>query len=240
MKQIKLVADLHVHTVSSGHAYSTIEEYAACAKKIGLKAIAITDHGPKMPGGPHHYHFSNLRMVPDVIDGVRIYKGVEANIIDEDGGLDLTDDVLKDLDIVMAAFHPRVGYESRGEEINTKVLIKVMKNPYVNIIAHPGNPMYPVNVKETVSEAKKRGIVLEINNSSFTGSRTGSWERCLQFAKEVKKRDWLVTVGSDSHISMMLATFDKALELTGLAGLKDKSIVNSSLSLIEKHLVERK
>jgi len=52
---MKLVADLHVHTVSSGHAYSTIEEYAARAKKIGLKGVAITDHGPAMPGAPHSH-----------------------------------------------------------------------------------------------------------------------------------------------------------------------------------------
>ena len=238
MKKFKLAADLHVHTTASGHAYSTFEEYVARAKRIGLKGIAITDHAPNMPGGPHIYHFSNLRMIPKFFRGIRIYKGAECNIINEQGGLDLPHDVLRSLDIVMIAFHPRVGYGSKGEEKNTEVMLKAMKNPYVNVIAHPGNPMFPVSIQKIVSAAKDRGIVLEINNSSFTGSRSGSWERCLQVAKEVKKQNWLVTIGSDSHLSTMLGTSDKAMELIGLAGLKKENVVNSSLKLIEKYLVK--
>jgi len=237
MPKIKLIADLHVHTVSSGHAYSTFEEYAARAKSIGLAAFAITDHGPSMPGGPHIYHFSNLRMIPKIFNGVRIFRGVECNIINDQGGLDLPDDVLEELDVVMVAFHPRVGYESGGEEANTKVLLKAIANPHVNVIAHPGNPMFPVSISKTVSAAKERGVVLEINNSSFTGSRMGSWDRCLEVAREVKRQDWLVTIGSDSHISTMLGTFDKALELVKVAGLSDDNIVNTSIEKIEKYLV---
>lgn len=240
MNKPKFQADLHVHTTASGHAYSTIEEYAARAKKIGLKAFAVTDHGPKMPGGPHMYHFANLRMVPDKLNGVRIYKGAEVNIIGGKGELDMPNDVLMTLDVVMVAFHPRVGYELSSERDNTDVILKVLKNPYVNVIAHPGNPMYPLNVKETVSAAKRAGVVIEINNSSFTGSRTGSWDRCLEFAKEVKKQDWMVTVGTDSHMSTMLGVFDKAVELIKLAGLEDKHIVNSKLEKTEKFLIRRK
>ena len=240
MKNFTLAADLHVHTVSSGHAYSTVEEYVERAKSIGLKAFALTDHGPKMPGGPHYYYFSNLRMIPDIMKGVRIFKGAECNIVNEDGSIDLPDDILKNLDIVMVAFHPRVGYESMGEERNTEVLLKVIKNPYVNVIAHPGNPMFPVSINKIVTAAKDRGIALEINNSSFTGSRTGSWDRCLEFAKEIKRQNAFATVGSDSHMSTMLGSFDKAIELIKLAGLKKENIVNSSISLINKYLVKLK
>ncbi len=238
MKNIKLVADLHVHTLSSGHAYSTVEEYVAQAKKIGLKAFAITDHGPNMPGGPHYYHFSNFRMIPKEVDGIRIYRGAECNIINDEGELDLPEEVLEGLDIVMVAFHPRVGYEGGDDEgKNTEVLFKVLKNPYVNVIAHPGNPMYPLNPSKTVAEAKKRGVVIEINNSSFTGSRTGSWDRCLEFAREIKKQDWMLTVGSDSHFSTMLGTSEKALQLLKEAGITEKNVVNTSLEKIEKYLI---
>ena len=240
MKNIKLVADLHVHTISSGHAYSTFEEYVAHAKKIGLKAFAITDHGPKMPGGPHYYHFSNLRMIPDVMNGIRIYKGAECNIINDKGEIDLPFDVLAELDIVMVAFHPRVGYGGGDEGKNTEVLFRALKNPYVNVIAHPGNPMYPLNPQKTVAEAKKRGVVIEINNSSFTGSRTGSWGRCLEFAREIKKQDWLLTVGSDSHISTMLGTKEKAMKLLREAGIGEREVVNTSLQKIDKYLIRRK
>jgi putative hydrolase len=235
---MNLVADLHIHTVSSGHAYSTIEEYAVQAKKIGLQAIAITDHGSAMPGGPHSYHFSNMRMIPDVLDGIRVYRGIEANVINSNGQIDLSDEDLARLDIVMVATHPFCGYENQGEEKNTEVLIKSLDNPYINIIAHPGNPKYPLNVEKTVAAAKEKKVLIEINNSSFT-SRVGSWEKCLEFAKEIKRQDWKVVIGSDSHITTMLGTFDKALELIKEAGLSEEHVVNTSLDKIERYLLRK-
>ena len=81
-------ADLHVHTVASGHAYSTIGEIAVEAGRKGLRLVGMTDHGPALPGGPHPYHFAALRFVPETLHGVRILRGVEANILGP-GQLDL-------------------------------------------------------------------------------------------------------------------------------------------------------
>ena len=86
---VRLVADLHVHTLASGHAYSTVTEIIDAAAQKGLEAIALTDHGPAMPGGPHRYHFGNLFVLPDKDKGVEVLRGVEANIVDSDGTLDL-------------------------------------------------------------------------------------------------------------------------------------------------------
>lgn len=235
---LKLVADLHLHTISSGHAYSTVAEYVNQAKRIGIKAIAITDHGPAMPGGPHYYHFSNMRMIPDEIDRIKIYRGIEANIINEKGEIDLGEDDLAKLDVVMVAMHPRCGYENQGEDKNTEVLIKALDNQHINVIAHPGNPKYPVHFERIVAAAKEKGVVMEINNSSFT-SRPGSWERCLAVAREVKRQDWKVILGTDSHIYTMLGIFDQALALIKEAGLNEEHIINTSIEKIEKYLVKR-
>lgn len=234
---MKLVADLHTHTVSSGHAYSTLEEYVRQAKKVGLEAIGITDHGPAMPGGPHYYHFSNMRMIPREMDGIKILRGVEANIINDKGEIDLAEQEINwgELDIVMAAMHPRVGYENQGEDKNTEVIIKAMRNPYVNVLAHPGNPKYPIKIKETVAVAKENGVLIEINNSSDF-SRPGSHERCVEFAREVKRIGWKVIVGTDSHITSMLGIFDDALALIAEAGLTADEVVNTSMEKIKKYL----
>ncbi len=235
---MKIVADLHIHTIASGHAYSTIEEYVARAKKIGLKAIAITDHGPAMPGGPHYYYFQNMRMIPERMAGVRIYRGIEANVINAEGGIDIPPPDFTRLDLVMVAMHSRCGYENEGEERNTEVLLRALeKNPEIRVIAHPGNPKYPISVKRTVSAAKQRGVAIEINNSSFF-SRVGSWERCLEFAREVKRQDARVVIGSDSHISAMLGDFSQALKLIKEAGLSEKHVINTSLEKIEKYLIK--
>lgn len=237
---MKLVADLHVHTVSSGHAYSTIEEYAAQAKRIGLEMIAITDHGPAMPGGPHYYHFSNMRMIPREIDGVKILRGIEANIINDKGEIDLSEQEIKwgGLDIILAAFHPRLGYEDQGEGKNTEVLLKAIKNPRVNVIAHPGNPKYPVNVEAVVVAAREYGVLIEINNSSDF-SRPGSHETCLKFARETKRAGSKVIIGSDSHISSMLGEFSSAVKLAYEAGLSEEDVVNSSQEMIKRYILAK-
>ena len=76
--------DLHTHTVSSGHAYSTVKENIDSARDKGIKYLGISDHAPKMPGTAHIYHFHNLRVIPKHIDGVNVFVGAEVNILDFD------------------------------------------------------------------------------------------------------------------------------------------------------------
>lgn len=237
---MKLLVDTHVHTVSSGHAYSTLEEYVKEAKRIRLPMLAMTDHGPAMPGGPHYYHFSNMRMIPREIEGIKILRGIEANIINDQGQLDIKDEEIRwgELEVIMIAMHPRCGYDDQGEEKNTEVLIKALKNPYVNVIAHIGNPKYPVDLKTAVRAAMEHNVLLEINNSSDF-SRPGSHARCVEIAREVKRIGWKVVVGTDSHISNMLGRFDAALALLKEAGLEPKDVVNTDQKMIQKYLLRK-
>ncbi len=80
--------DLHMHTVASTHAYSTLSDYIAEAKRKGIKLFAITDHGPDMEDAPHHWHFINMRIWPRLVDGVGILRGIEANIKNINGEID--------------------------------------------------------------------------------------------------------------------------------------------------------
>ncbi|MFH1760628.1 MAG: phosphatase, partial [bacterium] len=125
------------------------------------------------------------------------------------------------------------------KEENTKALLKAMDNPYVKVLAHPGNVMYPIDVEKIVAKAKKKGILIEINNSSFTGSREGSEPNCLEIAKEVRKQDWKVVIGSDAHASHMLGDYSEAIKLVKKAGLKDDQVVNTSEELIREYILNR-
>ncbi|MCX5748974.1 MAG: phosphatase [Candidatus Saganbacteria bacterium] len=235
---MKLIADLHIHTVSSGHAYNTIYEYAAKAKKKGLKYIGMTDHGPAMGGAPHPYHFANLHSLPEKINGVRVLKGIEANIMDSEGNLDLAHEFLKDLELVIVSFHINLGYDGSDKKKNTEALIKAVRNPKVNMIGHPGNPQFETDIEAVVEECKKNGVLIEINNSSFSGIiRQGSWEPCIRFAKAVKKIGWKVCFSSDAHCLAHLAEFDKAVQLAKEAGLNLQDIVNTSEKMIEKFVL---
>jgi putative hydrolase len=224
---LKLLVDTHCHTLASGHAYSTIKEMADYASQIGMKIIGMTDHGPSLPGGPHIYHFANLRILPEYISGVRILKGVEANIMDFEGALDVPERFLSKLELVLAGFHDGCLAPGSVEE-NTRAVIAAMKNPLVDIISHPGNPQFTIDIERVVDCAVETGTLIEINNSSFGNARKGSEDNCRLIAMEAKKKGALLTTGSDSHICFHVGKFDKVLELFEELGIDEKLVVSSS------------
>ncbi|QSZ28129.1 phosphatase [Aceticella autotrophica] len=232
---MKLVLDTHTHTIASGHAYSTIIENAREASKKGLKLICMTDHGPCMFGAPHLYYFGNLKVVPSIIEGVEIIKGVEANIIDTNGKLDIPDRILDDLDIVIASLHEAC-FEYRDIGSNTKALINAIKNPYVDIIGHSGNPLFPIDIDEVLLAAKEYDTHIEINNSSFIVSRVGSCENCLKIAQKAAKIGVRISVGSDAHIAFDIGRFDKALEIIEKVRINEDMVLNTSVDKFKKYL----
>ncbi|MCE5286121.1 MAG: phosphatase [Pelosinus sp.] len=236
---MQFIADLHTHTVSSGHAYSTFLENARAAADKGLLMIAITDHGPAMPGGPHPYHFGNQRVVPDYLFGVRVLKGIEANVIDYKGTLDLGEKQLARLDVVLAGLH-NVCSPVDSVEKNTMAMLEVMKNPWVDIIVHPGNPEFPVDAEKIVRAAVEYDIALEINNSSLTVSRQGSRPYCKKFAELAKAYGAKIILGTDSHFASYIGDFTQAHALLNETGIKQEQVLNSSIDRILMHLNRRK
>lgn len=226
---MKIIADLHTHTLASGHAYSTVNELATAAAQIGLQAFAITDHGPALPGGPHRYHFCAMRFIPRTIAGVRVFRGVEANILDERGTLDLDQSVLEELDFVMAGLHENCGFSGTNIDLNTQALLAVMANPCVKCISHPGNPLFPLHYEEVAKAALATGTALEINNSSLSLSRKGSSDNCARIARLCAEIGTPIMIGSDAHISQGIGVFDDALRLVAEAGISEGQVINASM-----------
>lgn len=232
-----LEADLHTHSIASGHAFSTIKEMAGHAAKRGLKMIAVTDHGLNMPGGPHEYYFSQIVSLPGRIEGVEVFKGVEANIIDMNGNLDMPVRLLEQLDLVLAGFHEGAGYQAGSVEQNTRAMIAAIQNPFVHIICHPGNPEFLVDIEKVVQAANTAGKALEINNNSFSFSRPGSAPRCSQMARLAARNGTLVAINSDAHSCFMVGNFDHALEVATEAGIQPGQVLNTSLELVRGYLL---
>jgi len=237
---MKFEADLHVHTIASGHAFSTVADNVQIAAKKGLKLIAITDHGPNMPDGPHPYYFYNMRVLPKSYLGVEILKGVEANIIDEKGNIDIPEDLAKKLDLVLAGFHPYCSPSGTVVE-NTKAMINAINNPLIDMIVHPGNPGFQIDPTEIVLACKDRGTLLEINNNSLgvTGSRAGSYHNCLTIAEKAAEHGIKVAIGSDAHWSEQVGNFPLATELVSKVGLKESQVINTSVQEIYLYLQSR-
>lgn len=238
-KDYDIKVDLHVHTLSSGHAYSTVEENVRCAAEKGLEAIAITDHGPAIPGSGNLYHFWNMKVLPRRWHGIWVLRSVEANILDTDGRLDLPDVVLESLDVVHAGLHPYTGYEGKTRDENTSALVGALSHPLVDIIVHPDNPAYPMEMERVVEAAVREGKALEINNSSFVYTRAGSDETCREMVREIKRLGGSVAVGSDAHVATFAGEFSRAVEILLEADIALHSVINYSIERLEDFLRSR-
>lgn len=232
--------DLHCHTISSGHAYSSLEEMIQGAKRNGVKVLGISDHAPTMPGSTHRYFFQNLIVLPDEVDGVILLKGVEANIIDFDGNIDMTEKELNHLDYAIASFHPPCIDFGTIEE-NTNAILNIMKNPKVKVIGHPDDSRYPLDYELVVKAAKQEDVALEVNNSSLNpGSfREGAHGNVETFLKLCKENKTKVIFGSDSHISYDIGAFHNCLKAAKKVDFPMELVVNYNPELIN-NLVGRK
>lgn len=232
-----LLIDMHNHTIASGHAYSTVLEIAVEASRKGLRMIGITDHGPTMPGVLNSAFTGNLGILPDFIYGVEVLGGIEANILDKDGKLDIPERRLKRLDIIIAGLHDNC-IESWGEKGNTVALINTMENKYVDIIAHPGNPAFPIDKEAIVLKAKETNTLIEINNGSFY-NRLGSEENCYEITELCKMHGVPVIVGSDSHFSFEVGRFDKAIKLLEKIRMPEELVMNTSVEKFKEFLQKK-
>jgi len=210
-----ILADLHAHTISSGHAFSTLDEMAAAARRAGLQLLAITDHGPSMEGAPHAGYFTMSGRLPDVLHDVRLLVGAEVNIISVAGAMDLPDEQLRDQDIVLAGLHERTPYPGVTIEENTHALLGAIESGLVHVVSHPYRTRIPVDVRKVAEVAAACGVLLEVNVSLLSHAlRTrGSDESEMVITETTRMLDTLgheggrCAVSSDAHHTSELLSF---------------------------------
>ncbi len=163
--------DLHIHTNWSD-GVASIEEMARAARDIGHEYIAITDHSRSLgiarglSEDRLAEHIEAVRRVDAKIDGIRILSGAEVDILKE-GRLDYSDELLSKLDVVIASVHS--GFQ-QDRDTMTRRIIEAMRNPNVDILAHPTGrllgrrPGYEVDIEAVIREAAATGTALEINS----------------------------------------------------------------------------
>ncbi len=235
---MRVLTDIHCHTVASTHAHSTLLENVTAAKMKGLEAVAITNHCPPLPDAPHIYHFAYIKMLPKYVDGVRVLCGCEANILDLNGNLGVPDGVLKNLDIVIASVHNPV-YKDLGTEDNTSAYIKVIENPYVDIIGHSGNPECQFDIEKVVKYARDLNKFIEINENTFN-IRKKNVDICREIALCAKKLGAQIVVNSDAHFALNIGCFDNAVSLLEEIDFPEELIANRSYEALKKAFSPRK
>jgi putative hydrolase len=234
---MNIEVDTHTHTVLSGHAHSTILENAAAAAKLGLAGLVMTEHGPAFPLAPPEFNVTTYRYLPTHMEGVRLYGGIEANIIDFDGGIDLAEKYLERLQFVIAGLHVPV-MASGGLQKDTDTLVAALSNKYVDMISHPDHPAYQLDYQTLAKEAARMGKILEINSQSLE-YRQGTMENADLMVKWCKRYDTRVAVSSDAHSAYGIGRFGVALRLLEDNGFPEELVINVSQARFEKYIEER-
>jgi DNA polymerase (family 10) len=194
-----LTGDLHAHTKASD-GRNSLREMAMEAKKRGLSYLAITDHSSSLTIA-HGLDAEGLTRQMDEIDqlnaelGIKLLKGCEVEI-NEDGSLDLPDNILERLEIVVGAVHSKFGL---SRERQTKRILRAMDHPCFTLLAHPSGRLilerepYDVDMHQIILHARQRGCFLELNAQPSRLDLTDT--HCMM----AKNEGVLISVNSDAH-----------------------------------------
>jgi DNA polymerase (family 10) len=155
--------ELHCHSTWSSDGRSTIEEMARAAKAAGDKYLAMTDHSHYLRDGRLEAQWREIDEVNERVAPFRVFKGIEANIR-SDGSIDVADELLAELDWVVASLH------SAFDRSPTERILAALDNPHVDSIGHltgrklNKRPGADVDVEKVVARAVETGTALEINS----------------------------------------------------------------------------
>lgn len=231
------VADVHMHSIMSGHAFGTIRELAFEAAARNLKLIGVTEHGPGIPGTVDPIYFRNFCDAPRVLYGVEMLYGSEVNVLD--GGLvDLDERHLRMLDYAAAGIHG-LCYENQGIVGNTDNTVRCMEISKVKFITHPDTNSYPLDYKALVEGAKATGTALEVNNSSLRKPelRPGSYENYRIMLPLCAREGVPIVVNTDSHDPSFVGDFDLARKLIAEIGFPEELILSNDLEKLKAFLL---
>lgn len=239
LSKITPEVDTHTHTVISGHAWSTLTENCRAAKDRGMRGLCLTEHGPAIEGGAPAYIPHSQRMLPELVEGIRVYKGVEINILDHGNRIDIPPEYLKFCEFAIASIHTHMFPERDKKDENTATYLEMLRNPYIDIIGHADDPSVPCDFEAMVVQAQKYGKLLELNNNSTTAHRPGSLPSLKRYILCCKAHGQRVCVASDAHFHTMVGNVGPMMRLLEELEFPQELIVNLTKERFESYLKER-
>lgn len=232
----KLVADIHTHTIASGHAYGTIREMAQAAAEQKLELLGLSEHAPGIPGTVDPMYYHNLKVIPRTLYGVQILHGSEINALN-DGTLSLEEARIRELDYAIVGIH-RACYQDAGRAKNTENLLACMRHPKVKLISHPDDDHTPLDYELLVKGARDTNTALEVNNSSLLkpDKRLNCAENYKCMLSWCKKLDVPILVSSDAHDPSWVGRFEQALALLDSVSFPEALVLNTDREKLKAFL----
>ena len=229
IEKANIRGDVHMHTTASD-GRNSIREMAEAAIAAGYQYIAITDHSKNlaMTNGLDEKraleHIARIREVDREMEGqIRVFTGIEVDIL-ADGALDLADEVLAQIEIVIASVHTR--FEQSREEMTTRV-IRAIENPYVRVLGHPTGRLllrrepFAIDIAAVLKRAAELGVAMEHNAAP---ERLDLNDRDLRLAKEM---GCAIVMSSDSHDARNLGKMDYGAKQLKRAWLTKEDVLNT-------------
>lgn len=224
---MKLIADTHTHTIISGDAFSTLQENIQAAQKRGLRYLCLTEHVcSALPGAPDPSYFRSMHALPEEYEGVRLVRGVEANILDYEGSLDMPEDILDWLDWVIASMHVRA-VKPKDKEAHTEGWLAIARNPLVDVIGHCDDSRYMFDVERVIRAFADYGKIVELNEQ-FGVARPGTDDMLKEILNCCKKYSVPLVVSSDGHFADKIGVFTKSKALLGEVDYPEELILNAN------------
>lgn len=218
-----LEADLHVHSLFSACGLHTILELLERGRAIGLRTMAITDHGPGLGEGRLTSVFFERFRSP--FPGINLFKGLELNVLPERGKVDVVWQFMPFVDILLLGVHPNLKPGQSKDYYTNLTVAALENNPFIDILTHPNDTHYPLDYHVVAQTAKRLGMALELNNSKILYRRSTAEEALLliQACKEVGCR---MAVNSDTHALLELGGDESVQPLLEKAGFPRELVVN--------------
>ncbi len=226
LKDIK--GDLQTHSKYSDGKYD-IEDMVNAARDLGYSYYAVTDHSKRvtMANGLDKKRLKKqmeqIDLLNENIKGIRILKSIEVDIL-KDGKLDLSDDILKELDLVVCSIHYNRNLSSKEQ---TERVLKAMDNKYFNIFAHPTGRLintrkpYDIDIEKVMKEAGKKGCFLELNASP---ERLDLSDTNVKMAKEIGLK---LSVSTDAHTIDQLKNMRHGIAQARRGWLEKDDVINT-------------
>lgn len=236
---MKILADYHTHTIYS-HGKGTIEDNIKAALKLGIKTLGISDHGHRhLTYGVKYDDIKKMREQIDLLNekytDINILLGIEANILDENGQIDVDDNLRKYFDYVMAGYHfgslpthlLKGAFHHMGnyikpfrpiyKEYNTRALINAMKTNDLFALTHPGS-------KGQVDIIEIAKVSIQTNTALEISSRHSHLN--VEEINLIKDMDVKFIISSDAHKPQEIGDFAKAIKRVKETGLDPSKIIN--------------
>jgi putative hydrolase len=228
---MKIIADLHTHTTASGHAADTIRTVCEIAAQRGLQGVAITDHGPTVPGGADMVYFMALQRMVDAIDTpIRVLSGIEDDIINVKGELSIKEEIAGRLEIVKVGCHPFTWIAEQSMKVRTDAILNAIERRRFRVFTHPVGSYCDFDLNTVVEACAAGGIALELNESKADDVRKN-----LAFIELCAELEAYVTVSSDAHVAEEVGNFTKSLSILETVRFPRSLVINTSTDKIASH-----